>query len=65
MQMLKEISDSDDVLEVVGDYTGNITASGSSDVRSDYGPLRNLDLESYFLLIISAFLYTLNMCWKS
>jgi hypothetical protein len=26
LQMLKEISDSDDVLEVAGEYTGNITA---------------------------------------
>jgi hypothetical protein len=26
LRILKEISDSDDVLEVAGDYTGNITA---------------------------------------
>jgi hypothetical protein len=43
LQMLKEISDSDDVLEVAGDYTGNITARGSSHVHSDDCPLRNLD----------------------
>jgi hypothetical protein len=29
LEILKEISDSDDVLEVAGDYTGNITARGS------------------------------------
>jgi hypothetical protein len=40
---LKEISDYDDVLEVAGDYTGNITARGSSHVHSDHCPLRNLD----------------------
>jgi hypothetical protein len=40
-EMLKEISDSDDVLEVAGDYTG--TARGSSHVHSDDCPLRNLD----------------------
>jgi hypothetical protein len=43
LEMLKEISDSDDVLEVAGDYTGNITARGSSHVHSDDCPLRNLD----------------------
>jgi hypothetical protein len=43
LQMLKEISDSDDVLEVAGDYTGNITARGSSHVHSVDCPLRNLD----------------------
>ena len=43
LEMLKEISDSDDVLEIAGDYTGNITARGSSYVHSDDCPLRNLD----------------------
>jgi hypothetical protein len=43
LQMLKEISDSDDVLEVAGDYTGNITARGPSHVHSDDCPLKNLD----------------------
>ena len=43
LEMLKEICDSDDVLEVAGDYTGNITARGSSHVHSDDCPLRNLD----------------------
>lgn len=43
LQMLKEISDSDDVLEVAGDYTGNITARGPSHVHTDDCPLRNLD----------------------
>ncbi len=43
LQMLKEISDSDDVLEVAGDYTGNITARGSSHVHSDDCPLKNSD----------------------
>ena len=43
LEMLKEISDSDDVLEIAGDYTGNITARGSSHVHSDDCPLRNLD----------------------
>jgi hypothetical protein len=42
-EMLKEISDSDDVLEVAGDYTGNITARGSSHRHSDDCPLRNPD----------------------
>ena len=42
-EMLREISDSDDILEVAGDYTGNITARGPSHVHSDDCPLRNLD----------------------
>jgi hypothetical protein len=42
LETLKEISDSD-VLEVAGEYTGNITARGSSHVHSDDCPLRNLD----------------------
>ncbi len=43
LQMLKEMSDSDDVLEIAGDYTGTITARGPSHVHSDDCPLRNLD----------------------
>jgi len=43
LEMLKEISDSDDVLEIAGDYTVNITARGPSHVHSDECPLRNLD----------------------
>ena len=43
LEILKEISDSDDVLEVAGDYTGTITARGSSHVHSDDCPLQNLD----------------------
>jgi len=43
LEMLKEISDSHDVLEIAGDYTGNITARGPSHVHSDECPLRNLD----------------------
>jgi hypothetical protein len=43
LEMLKEISDSADVLEVAGDYTGKITARGSSHVHSEDCPLRNLD----------------------
>jgi hypothetical protein len=43
LEMLREISDSNDVLEVAGEYTGNITARGSSHVNSDDCPLRNLD----------------------
>jgi hypothetical protein len=42
-EMLREITDSDDILEVAGDYTGNITARGPSHVHSDDCPLRNLD----------------------
>src|SRR5207245_7441001 len=34
-EMLKEISDCDDVLEVAGDYTGNITSRESSQVHYD------------------------------
>jgi hypothetical protein len=45
LEILKEISDSDDVLEVAGEYTGNITARGSSHVHSDQCPLRNLDYD--------------------
>ena len=45
LEILKEISDSDDVLEVAGEYTGNITARGSSHVHSDHCPLRNLDYD--------------------
>ena len=43
LEMLKEISDSGDVLEIAGDYTGNITARGSSHVHSIDCPLRNAD----------------------
>ena len=43
LQMLIEISDSDDVLEVACDYTGNITARGSSHVHSVDCPLHSLD----------------------
>jgi hypothetical protein len=43
LEILKEISDSDDVLEVAGDYTGIVTARGPSHVHSDDCPLRNLD----------------------
>ena len=43
LEILKEISESADVLEVAGDYTGNITARGSSHVHSDDCPLRDLD----------------------
>ncbi|MGC1931383.1 MAG: hypothetical protein WA667_20620 [Candidatus Nitrosopolaris sp.] len=43
MLQMQEISDSDDVLEVAGDYTGNVTVRGSSHVHSDDCPLRNLD----------------------
>ena len=35
LEILKQISDSDDVLEVAGEYTGNITARGSSHVHSE------------------------------
>jgi hypothetical protein len=41
LEILKEISESTDVL--VGDYTGNITARGSSHVHSDDCPLRDPD----------------------
>ena len=43
LEMLKELSDSADVLEVAGDYTGNITARGPSHVHSDDCPLQDLD----------------------
>ena len=43
LEILKEMSDSNNVLEVAGEYTGNITARGSSHVHSDHCPLRNLD----------------------
>jgi hypothetical protein len=43
LEILNEISDSSDVLEVAGDYTGNITARGSSHVHTDDCPLRNPD----------------------
>jgi hypothetical protein len=43
LEMLKEISDFDGVLEVAGEYTGNITARGASHVHSDHCPLRNPD----------------------
>jgi hypothetical protein len=43
LEMLKEISDSEDVLEIAGDYTGNITARGPSHTHSDHCPLRNPD----------------------
>jgi hypothetical protein len=43
LEILKEISDSDDVLEVAGEFTGNITARGASHNHSDDCPLRKLD----------------------
>ena len=43
LEILKEISDFDDVLEVAGEYTGNVTARGASHVHSEHCPLRNLD----------------------
>jgi hypothetical protein len=43
LEMLKEISDSEDVLEIAGDYTANITARGPSHEHSDSCPLRNSD----------------------
>ena len=43
LEMLKEISDSEDVLEIAGDYTGNITARGPSHTHTDSCPLRNSD----------------------
>lgn len=43
LEILKEISDSDDVLKVAGEYTGDITSRGSSHVHSDHCPLHNLD----------------------
>ena len=43
--MLKEISRSDDVLEVASEYTGNTKSSGSSHAHSDHCPLRNLDYD--------------------
>ena len=43
LEILKEISESTDVLEVAGEYTGNITARGSSHVHSDDCTLRNVD----------------------
>lgn len=43
LETLKEISESAVLLEVAGDYTGNITVRGSSHVHSDACPLRNLD----------------------
>ena len=43
LEILKEISESADVLEVAGDYIGNITGRGSSHVHSDDCPLRDLD----------------------
>jgi len=33
LEMLKEISDSEDVLEIAGDYTDNITASRLTRIR--------------------------------
>ncbi len=35
LEMLKEISDLEDVLEIAGDYTGNITARGPSHTHTD------------------------------
>jgi hypothetical protein len=40
--ILKEISDSEDVFEDAGDYTGSITARRSSHLHSDDCPLLNL-----------------------
>ena len=45
LEMLKEISDSEDVLEIAGDYTGNVTARGPSHKHSDSCPLRDSDYE--------------------
>jgi hypothetical protein len=43
LEILKEISDFDAVLEVAAEYTGNVTARGASHVHSDHCPLRNPD----------------------
>jgi hypothetical protein len=43
LETLKEISDLEDVLEIAGDYTGNITARGPSHTHTDTCPLQNLD----------------------
>jgi hypothetical protein len=42
LEILKEISDSEDILEIAGDYTGNISTRGPSHVHSEDCPLRNL-----------------------
>ena len=43
LEILKEISDFEDVLEVAAEYTGNVTARGASHVHSEHCPLRNPD----------------------
>jgi hypothetical protein len=43
LEMLREISRSEDVLEVAIEYPGNITSTESSHVQSDLCPLRNID----------------------
>ena len=43
LEMLKEISDFEGVLEIAGEYTGNVTARGASHEHSDHCPLRNPD----------------------
>ena len=43
LEMLKEISDSEDVLEIAGDYTGTVTARGPSHKHSDSCSLRDSD----------------------
>jgi hypothetical protein len=43
LEILKEISDFEDVLEVAGEYTGNVTVRGASLVHSEHCPLRNPD----------------------
>ncbi len=43
LEILKELSDSEDVLEIAGDYTDNVTARGPSHTHTDRCPLRNSD----------------------
>lgn len=43
LEILKEISDFDDVLGMAGEYTGNVTARGASHVHSEHCSLRNPD----------------------
>ena len=37
LEMLKELSDSETVLEVTGDYTGSLTGRGASHEHGDHG----------------------------
>src|SRR5919109_3624674 len=50
LEALKEISDSEDVIEVTGDYTGSIGGWGASHEHRDHESIKNYNTQSSFSL---------------